>query len=223
MAEWNVIFDMDGVIFDTERAVLECWLETSKDYPIPEEEVVQTFLKCTGTNYRQTLDIYHTSFSKFLEKEERDRLFEESYGLFRERYTTQLLPVKPGVVEILTFLRENGIRTGLASSTDLKTVKRELADAELDEYFECLVGGDAVRISKPDPQIYLIACAKMQVEPSACFAVEDSFNGIRAAKAAGMRPVMVPDLIQPDEEIRSMCKTVCGDLFEAVGYLRTMI
>ncbi|MBQ6441255.1 MAG: HAD family hydrolase, partial [Lachnospiraceae bacterium] len=134
----------------------------------------------------------------------------------------KLIPMKAGVIELLEYLQEQGIRIGLASSTRKDIVERELADAGILHYFESVTGGDVVKISKPNPEIYLIACDKMQESPEECFAIEDSFNGIRAAKAAGMRPIMVPDLIQPTDEIRQMAETVCSDLFGVIDYLRNL-
>ena len=80
----------------------------------------------------------------------------------------------------------------------------ELTDAGFIDYFDMVVGGDAVKISKPNPEIYTIACRELGVDPSETFAIEDSYNGIRAAKAAGMRPIMVPDIIGPDDEMREL-------------------
>lgn len=218
----NVIFDMDGVIFDTERVYIECCIEAAKALPVPEEQVYETCVKCTGTNEFQTMEFFHRDFSPFLTEAECQTLRDESVRFFKKRYAEKLIPMKAGVVELLDFLKERGVRTGLASSTRKDIVERELADAGILHYFESVTGGDVVKISKPNPEIYLIACDKMQVSPQECFAIEDSFNGIRAANAAGMRPIMVPDLIQPTDEIRQMAETVCSDLFGVIDYLRNL-
>ena len=218
----NVIFDMDGVIFDTERVYIECCIEAAKALPVPEEQVYETCVKCTGTNEFQTMEFFHRDFSPFLTEAECQTLRDESVRFFKKRYTEKLIPMKAGVVELLDFLKERGVRTGLASSTRKDIVERELADAGILHYFESVTGGDVVKISKPNPEIYLIACDKMRVAPQECFAIEDSFNGIRAAKAAGMRPIMVPDIVQPTDEIRQMAETVCSDLFGVIDYLRNL-
>ena len=216
----TVIFDMDGVIFDTENAQLACWLEAAKAYPVTEELVAGTFVKCTGTNHDQTVDIFNNAFSPVLSDEERWDLWNAAYGIYRERYAVHPVPTKPGVVELLEYLKEQGIRIGLASSSDKDMVENQLETAGLIDYFESITGGDAVKISKPNPEIYLIACDKMGVAPEDCYAIEDSFNGVRAAYAAGMTPVMVPDLKQPNDEIRQMAEIVCKDLFEVVDYFK---
>lgn len=213
---------MDGVIFDTERVYIECCIEAAKALPVPEEQVYETCVKCTGTNEFQTMEFFHRDFSPFLTEAECQTLRDESVRFFKKRYAEKLIPMKAGVVELLDFLKERGVRTGLASSTRKDIVERELADAGILHYFESVTGGDVVKISKPNPEIYLIACDKMQVSPQECFAIEDSFNGIRAANAAGMRPIMVPDLIQPTDEIRQMAETVCSDLFGVIDYLRNL-
>ena len=218
----NVVFDMDGVIFDTERVYIECCIEAAKALPIPEEQVYKTCVKCTGTNEFQTMEFFHRDFSPFLTEAECQTLRDESVRFFKKRYTEKLIPMKAGVVELLEYLKEQGIRIALASSTRKDIVERELADAGILHYFESITGGDSVKISKPNPEIYLIACDKMQEPPEECFAIEDSFNGIRAAKAAGMRPVMVPDIVQPTDEIRQMAETVCSDLFGVIDYLRSL-
>ena len=218
----NVILDMDGVIFDTERVYIECCIEAPKALPVPEEQVYKTCVKCIGTNEFQTNEFFRRDFSPFLTEAECQTLRDESVRLFKKRYTEKLIPMKAGVVELLEYLKEQGIRIGLASSTRKDIVERELADAGILHYFESVTGGDVVKISKPNPEIYLIACDKMQVPPQECFAIEDSFNGIRAAQAAGMRPVMVPDIVQPTDEIRQMAETVCSDLFGVIDYLRNL-
>ena len=218
----TVIFDMDGVIFDTEHAYIECCIEAAKALPVPEEQVYKTCVKCIGTNEFQTNEFFRRDFSPFLTEAECQTLRDESVRLFKKRYTEKLIPMKAGVVELLEYLKEQGIRIGLASSTRKDIVERELADAGILHYFESVTGGDVVKISKPNPEIYLIACDKMQEPPEECFAIEDSFNGIRAAKAAGMRPIMVPDIVQPTDEIRQMAETVCSDLFSVIDYLRNL-
>ena len=99
---------------------------------------------------------------------------------------------------------------------------KELTNAGLIDYFDSVTGGDSVTISKPDPQIYLIACEKLGSLPSRTFAIEDSFNGIRSAHRAGMRPLMVPDMIPPDDEMLSLCEAIFGDLMEVLEYFRKL-
>ncbi|MBR4908853.1 MAG: HAD family phosphatase [Acidaminococcaceae bacterium] len=211
-----VIFDMDGVIFDSERLVIECWQVIAKKHNIP--DIVEICMRVQGNN-----------------REESGKRFQEKYGsgfpyeaykkevsaLFRCLYGEGRLPLKPGVVEILEELKQKGVPLALASSTRTNIVKLELADARLLKYFDAVLGGDMAPRSKPEPDIFLAAAVALGVSPANCYVLEDSFNGIRAAYRAGMHPVMVPDMQQPNEEIRGLAEVVVENLFVALDYLRT--
>ncbi|MCR5521369.1 MAG: HAD family hydrolase, partial [Lachnospiraceae bacterium] len=116
-------------------------------------------------------------------------------------------------------LKEAGFKLALASSTNIDRVKRQLAETHLLGYFDEVIGGGMFKKSKPDPEVFLLACEKIGANPAETYVIEDSYNGIRAAHAGGMLPIMVPDLVQPDEEIRSMCHKVMKDLSEVLVYL----
>ncbi len=218
---YNVIFDMDGVIFDSERALLGCWLEVSEKYGLDKELVTKTYIKCIGTNHNQTTAIYKTAFGNVIDGNRLMTIWDESAALFRERYSDGNLPVKTGVTDILEYLNGNGISVGIASSTRKQTVERQIRNAGLYDYFVGIIGGDAVKVSKPNPEIYLLACHSFGFEPAVTFAIEDSFNGIRAASAAGMRPVMVPDIVPADAEMENLSEIVCKDLTAVMDYLKT--
>ena len=160
------------------------------------------------------------AFRPVLAEEELQTVWNENTALFRKRYADGNLPVKPGVKEILDFLKAEGIPAGVASSTRIQMVKQEIANAGLYDYFVGFIGGDEVKISKPNPEIYLLACRTFGFEPGETYAIEDSYNGIRAAHAAGMRPIMVPDMIPADAEMESLAEVICRDLTEAMHYLK---
>ena len=133
------------------------------------------------------------------------------------------LPLKPGAREILAALKEAGIPLALASSTRLLTVRRELDEAGLLPFFDAVIGGDSVTRSKPDPEIFLTAASRLGAAPEDCWVIEDSFNGIRAAYAGGLHPVMVPDLLPPDAEMEEKAELIVKDLFDAWDYLEKRI
>ncbi len=218
MNNYTVIFDMDGVIFDSERACLETWTEIAGRYGIA--NLQEVFIKCIGTNNSQTHQIVEDAYAPTYGKGIADKLLSESSKLFHEKYDGGNLPIKEGVREILEYLKAEHIRCAIASSTRKAVVEAELRDAGLLDYFEEIVGGDSVKVSKPDPEIYLIACDKMKVRPSDAFAIEDSYNGIRSAHAAGMRPIMVPDMIPADDEMKELSEVVCDDLIKVIEYLK---
>lgn len=217
---YPVIFDMDGVLFDSERTLMECWIDAAGSYGLDRELVRRTYLRCVGTNTNQTTEIYRSAFLPLLGEEKLRRLWEESFALHRRRYPDGALPLKAGVRELLDFLLARNIPMGIASSSDKQTVTSRVRLAGLSEYFFGCIGGDAVTVSKPNPEIYLLACEAFGFSPAGTFAIEDSFNGIRAAHAAGMRPIMVPDLVPADAEMRARSEIVCRDLFEVMDYLR---
>lgn len=208
----TVIFDMDGVIFDSERAILECWLVLADKYGLKDLEEV--FKKCIGTNDAQTAEIVESAYAPEFGEGIYDKFRKESSEIFHKKYDGVGLPIKPGVKELLDYLKDNNVPIGLASSTKKATVERELTEAGLIDYFDKIIGGDAVKISKPNPEIYLLACEAMGTEPEKAIAIEDSYNGVRAAKAAGMQCIMVPDIIPADEEMRELADQICGDLLE---------
>jgi len=127
--------------------------------------------------------------------------------------------MKPGVRQLLDDLQAAGCRIALASSTQTDIVEKELSDAGLRDYFSAVVGGDRAKRSKPNPDIFLVAAGLLGEEPENCIVIEDSFNGIRAAKAAGMTAVMVPDQLEPDEEIRALADLVLPSLLDVKEWI----
>ena len=208
-----VLFDMDGVIFDSERAVLAVWRELAAEQDLP--GIGEVFLQCVGTNKRRTEEILLAAYPgldfRAFDGEVRRR--------FRARYDGGRLPVKPGTEQILRALRERSVPLALASSTDSAVVRRELEEAGLLRYFDAVIGGDQVHVSKPNPEIFLLAAKALDTVPEDCFVVEDSFNGIRAARAAGMHSVMVPDLLPPDGEMERLAEVILPDLAAAEEYI----
>ena len=209
-----VIFDMDGVIFDSERLVLEGWQEIAAKYGI--KGIEEVLPRCLGVNAQATREIFREYYGQDFPYDEYKK---EASALFHSRYGNGKLPLKPGVKELLSYLKENGYLVGLASSTRQAIVEQEIRDAGLMPYFDNLVCGDMLKRSKPEPDIYLKECENLDVEPRMAVAVEDSYNGIRSAKRAGMVPVMVPDMVQPDEEMRSLAHKICKDLFEVKNWI----
>lgn len=204
-----VIFDMDGVIFDSEREVLYSWQIVAQKYGIKEIETVCR--KCLGCNYDKTLQIMKEHYGEDFDYETYKK---ETSRIFHERNDGGKLPLKPGVVELLKVLKQKNYPVALASSTRKAVVEQELQDAKLLEYFDVLVCGDMVKNSKPSPEIFLTASEKLGVDPEDCFVIEDSFNGIRAAYEAGMYGVMVPDLAEPDMEMYEKACDILPNLME---------
>ena len=211
----TVIFDMDGVIFDSERLVIECWEVVAAKHNIP--DIVEICMRVQGNNREETGKRFREKYGKEFPYETYKK---EVTALFLERYGEGRLPLKPGVIEILEELKHRHVPLALASSTRSDIVRQELDDAHLLSYFDVVLGGDMVPRSKPEPDIFLAAAAALQAEPKYCYVLEDSYNGIRAAYRAGMHPVMVPDMQLPTEEIRGIAEAVVENLPAALEYLQ---
>lgn len=210
-----VVFDMDGVLFDTEILCMKSWMAIAERHGLP--DMAEIFPQCIGLNAndsrRIVLNAYGADFDYPAFREETARWF-------REYIETNGLPVKQGVYQILEWLGASGYKVALASSTRRESVFSHLDKAGIRGCFSVVVTGDMVEHSKPRPDIYLLACRELGVEPELCYAIEDSPNGIRSAHAAGMCPVMVPDMIPPDEELRRLSAVVLKDLTEVLAYLQ---
>lgn len=204
-----VIFDMDGVIFDSERAVYNCWLELADKYDFKDLEMI--YRRCIGVNSAMTrkifLDYYGEDFPF-------DEYCAEASKNYHARYDNGRLPMKPGIRELLIGLRENKYRIAIASSTRSAVVEKQIEDAGLREYFDVIAGGDMVEKSKPEPDIFMRAAELLDVKAENVYVIEDSYNGIRAAFAGGMIPIMVPDMIEPDHEMKEKARYIFKDLYE---------
>ena len=209
-----VIFDMDGVIFDTEHLAMRLWVQAAEELGIP--GIAAFYPTVIGTTSVRTAELLYERYGPAFPKEAFDRRIRE---LYFEHYDREGLPVKPGVEELLSSLAARAVPMALASSTRTDTVRRELEDAGFLRYFDVVIGGDMVSHSKPHPEIFLKAAAALGTLPADCYVIEDSFNGIRAAAAAGMHPLMVPDMLQPDEEILHLAEGVFPSLGDAAAYL----
>ncbi len=210
-----VVFDMDGVIFDSERLVMECWKEIAEKYNI--QGIEDACLESLGVNAKQTEEIMYRRYG--IDFPYRQYAKEASL-LFHSRYDGGRLLKKKGIAELLAYLKERNVKLAVASSTRQETVKQELQDGGLLSFFDCIIGGDMVERSKPSPDIFLMACKQLNAVPEDTYVIEDSYNGIRAAYAANMIPIMVPDLVEPTEEIRMLAREIFPSLVEVEAFFR---
>ena len=193
------VFDMDGLIFDSERIVQRSWNISGQ----------MLGLGNVGEHIYYTLGLNRASRKKYYEENIREDFPFDEFSLltrktFFEIVEAEGLPVKAGVKKILVYGKENGIKLALATSSSRDYAMKCLKDAGIDTYFDGIVCGDMVSHSKPDPEIYLRACELVGVNPKDAVAFEDAPAGIESAYRAGMKVIMVPDLVQPTEKIASM-------------------
>ena len=208
------VFDMDGLMFDTETLVYRIWqrMMDEEGYPYSLEDFKQT----VGKRKAEVQNFY---FGKYGE----DFPYWDFSAKCRQRYLWYIgengVPVKKGLLELLDFLKEKGFLIALATSTSRVTTELNLESAKLTEYFDTLVCGEDVVNGKPHPEVFLDAAARLGVKPSECVALEDSVNGIKSAYAAGMTTVMVPDMIRPSDQLLPMIDLCCDSLGKAIPFI----
>ncbi len=213
----TIVFDMDGVILDSEQLELSIWVYLGEKYQF--EGIEEVFRETLGTTREETGRIMKRAYGEDFPM---DTFKVESRELFTERTKKDGVPVKPGARELLQFLKINGWNIGLASSTAGDRVREELQAVGLLDFFEAVVTGDMVTESKPHPEIYFKACEMLNVNPKEAVAVEDSKNGVRSAAMAGMKVILVPDLVAPDEDTQRLAWKQFPDLFDVRRFFTGM-
>ena len=209
------LFDMDGLLFDTETIYVEYGREVAKKmgYVITKEIVEKT----TGVVNDKARILFKEALGE-------DFPYDEVMGTVRahifELAKKSEVPLKPGALELLEFLKENKKQMILATSSDLYVAKALIEGKDLAKYFSHFVTAEDVVHGKPDPEVFLIGAKKAGVAPEKTAVFEDSFNGIRAAHAAGTFPIMVPDKLKPTEEIEKLVYKKFNSLIEALDYFQ---
>lgn len=209
-----VIFDVDGTLLDTERIYMQAWKAAAAEqgYVMPDELLRKTRAVDAKVAARIFEEEIGNGFSYVKTRPLRVRIAEEIIA--RES------PIlKPGVLELLDYLKEKGIRLSVASSTNTQTTREHLAASGIADRFEVIVGGDQIVNGKPHPDIFLKAAELLGEAPENCMVVEDSPAGIRAGAAAGMKVVLVPDQAAITQEIIDLSDTVLDSLLEMPAYL----
>jgi HAD superfamily hydrolase (TIGR01509 family) len=186
------IFDMDGLLLDSERVIMQAWLSCAREQGLPLSEA--DFLTVIGAGAAE-------SRSRLTQLLGGPLAFETVRDQARERLNAVpgiVFPLKPGALQILLMLRERGVPCAVASSTRVSEVRQRLQKVGVLGYFQAVAGGDEVPESKPDPAVYLLAAQRLAVSPTQCLAFEDTDHGAKSAHAAGMRVVLIPDLRSHD-------------------------
>ena len=210
----SVIFDMDGTILDTERLYQKYWYIAAHDlgYDLTHEDFLE--FRSLG----------HSFGTKLMEEKTGDP---EAYVRIRNYRKAMMepmleeteIPLKPYVKEALSLLRENGFRLAVATATKTDRTEHYLKRTGLIEYFDKLISARDVKEGKPSPDVYLYALQQMNVAAEDAFAVEDAPNGVLSADAAGIKTIMVPDLTEPDDELKKHIAYRADDLLDAAKYI----
>ena len=192
----GVVFDVDGVLFNTERLMHQIWHEVGAEmgWPQPGRDYLEFVGNGRSVIFEKMLTFYGPDFPK-------EEVLTTCSQTLQDRVEQFGVPLKPGVREILDFLKEQNIPIAIATSTAMRRTGKRMELTGLAPYFSAMITGDQVTHGKPDPEIYLLACKALGTDPSRTLAVEDSRNGILSATAAAMPTGMIPDMIPPTPEL----------------------
>lgn len=205
----GAIFDMDGTLFDTEKLYRKAWLDVAAEFG--EEKNYELPTAISGSNLgEESFKVIRRFYPNIDAEAYLDRVLEEVRAAAERN-----LELMTGVEEILNFFQTAGVKMAVASSAPVEVIEKNLTRANLRGYFKVVVGGDKVVNGKPAPDIFLLAAKELNLPSSDCYVFEDSFNGIRSAAAAGTVAIMIPDTVQPTEEIKKLCAAIFPNLNEA--------
>ena len=207
-----VVFDMDGLMFDTEKLWLDSVIKTNEvyKYKVPTSLIIE----CMGKR-KDAID------AKL--KEEMGEGFDpDEFRRLKKKFMAQEvlengLQIKKGLKELISFLKSKNIKIAIASSSSFEKIHTRFGEANLDiKVFDYIIGGDMVTIPKPDSQIYLKSCEVLNVKPENAIALEDSDSGIKAAASAGMKAILIPDIKEPSEETVRLAYKKLDNLLEVI-------
>ena len=213
-----VIFDMDGLMFDTEALNMKAWMAAAKKHgwTMTEEHVHAHIGSSLPATRRIMADQFGPGFDF-------DAVRADRIAIAFERIEREGMPEKPGLHEILAWLRRHGVKTAMATSSERRFVDFYMAHSNLGHTFDAVITGDQIERSKPAPDIFLRAAEAVGESPADCAVLEDSYNGIRAAHAAGMRPIMIPDLLPPTPEIEPLLFRRADTLNDVIPILEGLL
>ena len=213
-----VLLDMDGLMLDTERLSTYCRTEARRRLGLPEGENLSALLM--GRSHAEVrqifLDRYGPDYPYEAVERESDRVWDEYMAVHGAP------GVRPGLFYLLDYLKKKDIPRAVGSSTVRAEAVPLLEATGIAPYLDAMVFGDMVKRAKPEPDIFLAAAALLGVEPERCLVLEDSPHGSRSAHRAGMGPVMVPDLVEPDEEMARLAHTFAASLAEVPMLMEQM-
>lgn len=193
------IFDMDGLIFNTERQFFKFESMVHKKYGYPSR--IEDFTKTLGLSFDSVKEVHKKIFGEDFSTEQ---IFKETRELVAKDVEENGLEIMKGIPELLEFFKGNGTICCVASSTVTPMVEKYLNIAGIRDYFKHIIGGDQVKISKPNPEIFLKALGKTPFNKDEAVIFEDSENGIRAAHAAGIPVICIPDLKYPNDSLKDI-------------------
>nr|WP_318001053.1 HAD family phosphatase [uncultured Faecalibacillus sp.] len=212
-----IIFDMDGLMIDSERVTFECYQERLKDMNLTmDEEFYKTLLgKPIKGIYQRFYDVYGNDFPI-------ETVIQDVHQLMAERFEKEGVPVKKGLVELLHYLKDNNYKTIVATSSNRDRVDKILAQAKITEFFDDSICGDEVTKGKPNPEVFLKSCQKLGVNVDEAIVLEDSEAGIQASYDANIKVICIPDMKYPEKQYEEKTFKILKDLTEVTAYLKSL-
>lgn len=212
-----IIFDMDGLMIDSERVTFECYQERLKDMNLTmDEEFYKTLLgKPIKGIYQRFYDVYGNDFPI-------QNVIQDVHQLMAERFETEGVPVKKGLVKLLHYLKDNNYKTIVATSSNRDRVDKILSQAKITEFFDDSICGDEVTKGKPNPEVFLKSCQKLGVNVDEAIVLEDSEAGIQASYDANIKVICIPDMKYPEKQYEEKTFKILKDLTEVTVYLKSL-
>lgn len=208
-----IIFDMDGLLLDTERIAYDKFQQTCELFGLG--DLASVFFACVGKNEQDGLKVLQAGLHDSVGHLEFNRQWND---LYREATKERQIPLKAGVLQLLDAIQALKIPAVVATSTKYETAISKLEYSGIEKYFDNVIGGDQVAFGKPSPDSYLAAAASVSANPKNCLGLEDSENGVKAAVAAGLTVVQIPDLLEPSDELRAMGHIILPSLLDVLSY-----
>ncbi len=208
----GVIFDMDGLLFDTEPIYRESWEILAPQFGVVHNPDFLNYI--AGTSGKTLEDTVHRFYPTVDANAYHTACFKRV-----DEITSQQVRKMSGVDEILSFLKKNGLAIALASSSSLKKIHTCLKLGQIEEYFDSITCGAEIENGKPEPDIFLLAASRLGLAPEECYVFEDSVNGALAGIKSGCRTIMIPDIFKPTKEIEENAWGIYPSLLDAMKYL----
>lgn len=211
----GIIFDMDGLLLDTEKYYFRCWIESAEKFGFHMKPRHALAVRSLSARYAENYlkKALGDDFDYHAVRARRRELVQETM----DRCGIQ---IKPGAKELLEYCRNKGIKTAVATATPTEKAKEHLQSTGLMHLFSEIIGGDSIKKGKPAPDIYIKAASEIYLDTSECIALEDSPNGIISAFSAGCKPVMVPDMTEPEEMLKPLLYGCAATLADVITILK---
>lgn len=213
-----VIFDMDGLIFDTERLSYESWREAANKFNINFD--LNLLYKLLGTNHESVRNTLHNEFENKINV---DDYIMERNNIYLSKIMNGEVEKKKGVEELLKYLNDKNIKKAVATSSNREVAYKLLKDADIYNYYDYILCGDEVKKSKPNPEVFLKVAEKLDIPANQCMVLEDSEAGTIAASRARMIPIIIPDLKEPSEDIENLAFKKLNDLSEVINLIENSL